>query len=197
MAAGAGTWQTRRNDLLLTSPPGTAARVTALPGPASPAPVSTVVAPATSSPIPPPRPVPATLADRSPTPNQFPLDTEAYNEKVGATLRHRSGGPYLTETDVRQRALKLARCSSDVGDSARCDGAVVKFFETYASAYQGYGTAGWQYRGGFGHDREVYLVTVYGALPFCPRVPIIGPDGCPMYRDHDDVVIDATTGEPS
>lgn len=161
----------------------------------STAPVTTISSPIMSRPIPPPRPVPAVLADPSPAPQEFPMSIETFNEGVGAHLRHRSGGPYLTEAEVRQRALALTRCEEA---TARCDGAVVRFFPSYASAYQAFGASPWQYMGGFGHDREVYLVTVYGALPFCPRgPPMIGGGGCPIYRDHLNMVIDATTGEPS
>lgn len=158
------------------------------------APVTTISTPITPQPIPPPRPLPAVLADPSPSPSEFPMSIEIYNEGVGARLSHRSGGPYLTEGDVRQRALDLTRCEQA---NARCDGAVVRFFASYASAYQAYGASSWPYIGGFGHDREVYLVTVYGALPFCPRAAIIGPSPCPIYRDHSNLVIDATTGEPT
>lgn len=151
----------------------------------------------TPEPMPPPRPVPPVLADPSPTQNEFPISIETYNEGVGARLRHRSGGPYLSEADVRQRALNLAGCASKAGDPVRCDGAVVRFFESYAAAYKEYGPPAWQYMGGFGHDREVYLVTVYGALPLCPKTISRYGSDCPLYLDHTNLVIDATTGEPS
>jgi hypothetical protein len=148
----------------------------------------------TSTSLPPPRADVTQLADPSPTPNEFPISIEQYNEGVGARLRHRSGGPYLSEADVRDRVLKLQRCG-ETPDS-RCDGAAVRLFGSYAAAYRDYGPPVWQYMGNFGHDREVYLVTVYGALPFYPHGPSILASGR-HYRDHQNYVIDATTGEPS
>jgi len=165
------------------------------PGPAQPAAgPGPSQATTTSTSIPPPRADITQLADPSPTPNEFPMSIEQYTEGVGARLRHRSGGPYLSEADVRARALKLQRCGES--PDSRCDGAAVKLFDSYAAAYRDYGPPTWQYMGGFGHDREVYLVTVYGALPFHPRGPNIGGSGL-LYRDHQNYVIDATTGEPS
>ena len=142
---------------------------------------------------PPPRPVPADLADPSPTPQDFPMSIQVYNEGVGAKLRHRTGGPYLSEADIRGRVRQVAGCD-DPRSGARCDGVVVRFFDSYASAYRQFGAPVWQYNGGFGHDREVYLATVYGAFPFCAKG--ISGFGCPAYREHVNLVLDATTGEP-
>ena len=83
--------------------------------------------------------------------------------------------------------------SSQVG--SRCDSSFVQLFDSYEAAYRTYGPPAWQYVGSFGHDREVYLATVYGAFPFCPKTTAATP--CPLYRDHMNFVIDAVTGDPT
>lgn len=146
--------------------------------------------------IPPIRPVPQTLADPTPTPDAFPQALEDSNEAMfPGSILHRSGGPYLSEAQIRERVLVLARCGPEPSPTtARCDGMAIRFFDSYGRAFEAYGPPAWSYYVGFfGHDREVYLVTVYGALPYCNR-GISRFAGCPIYRDHQNFVIDATTG---
>lgn len=174
----------RRRDDPAADPPFTSMPMT-LPAPAPPS-------------IPPPGPVPQELADPTPEPNAFPQHLERSNEALfPGSILHRSGGPYRSEAQIRERVTQLVRCGPEpTPETARCDGIVVRFFDTYARAFEDYGPPGWSYYVGFfGHDREVYLVTVYGALPSCNR-GISRFSHCPTYRDHQNLVIDATTGEP-
>jgi hypothetical protein len=165
-----------------------------------PAAASTI--PTTAGPLlpfdpPPPRPVPADLADPAPGPNGFPLDREVSDEAAfPGNIRHRSGGPYLSEAQVRQRVRDLAHCAAAASPgTSRCDGVVVRYFDSYQQAFRDYAPPDWSYYDGtIAHDREVYLATVYGAIPYCNRA-ILRSAACPIYRDHQNYVVDATTGQ--
>lgn len=147
--------------------------------------------------VPPPQPVPQELADPSDVPNGFPLDREVSDEAAfPGNIRHRSGGPYLSEVQVRERVRDLAHCAPEPSpETGRCDGMVVRYFDSYEQAFKAYGPPFWSYYDGtIAHDREVYLATVYGALPYCNRA-LGRTSSCPIYRDHRNIVIDATTGQ--
>jgi hypothetical protein len=144
------------------------------------------------------RPAPFELAGRSATPNEFPQSIEDQNEANGTRgIRHRTGGPYLSEEQIVDRVKRELGCVAgdpNFDPRARCDAVVARMFPSYADAYRGYGPPGWHYLGSFGHDREVYLVTAYGRFSSCPKGPQLD-NTCGVVERHENQVRDATTGD--
>jgi hypothetical protein len=164
----------------------------------SPAGAPTHTAPADPrAPQPPRTPPPTELSDKATTTQTFPISIEQQNEQVApGSVRHRSGGPYLSLSQMVDQVAQRLGCGTDAwGATTRCDSVVVRFFNSYESAYREYGQAFRPYVGNLGHDREVYLATAYGSFPFCRKGDGVGT--CPVYRDHVNEVYDATIQEPA
>lgn len=110
-------------------------------------------------------------------------------------MRHHSGGPYIGDQVVRQKASELLNCGSKEPIRS-CDSIVVQFFPRYEDATNAHLKNG-IFASGLASDREVYLVSVKGALDMAGafRGAITSKDRGPMVVDHWNYQVDATTGD--
>ena len=128
--------------------------------------------------------------DHPTTPPAFPNVTHGIDPNH---IVHHSGGPYLTARQAADVALTTLRCTlggAVHGDPAsQCERADVCFFDRYATF--------WAVEGGQAHfvatwgpDREMYVVTVFGKLPFAASTE----SSAPSYVGWQTYQLDATTG---
>jgi len=110
-------------------------------------------------------------------------------------MRHRSGGPYVSIADVREKASGLLKCGS-TDPLRQCNEIVVKFFGRYEDAANAHVKNG-VFGSGLASDREVYLVSVKGSLDMSGalRAAVTSMDRAPLIVDHWNYQVDATTGD--
>lgn len=109
-------------------------------------------------------------------------------ERAGAT-----GGPYLTPTQVRDVVLDGMNCTFAVPSwRGTCSEVEVTFFWRYEDAWLARGGNSGVVFGGWGADREVYVVTVRGSF----TIPFTGRGGRGFRRVGERTYeVDATTGQ--
>lgn len=111
------------------------------------------------------------------------------------SIQHHSGGPYLTPRQAADIVLNTYDCrlGGPAGSDANstCVQVDVRFFDHYANfwAVEGGQT---QFVGAWGPDREMYVVTIFGKLPF---VTTSVNRNVPDYVPDRTYQIDATTGQ--
>lgn len=145
-----------------------------------------------------PQPVqPGDVVEAPGSPAPFPTFME--NEPG---VRHRSGGPYISEEIAIDR-VREHLCPESVKvlhlpgarDCAKYE-FTARFFPRYEDAYIEHGPKGWGFVAGWARDREVYLVSVKGTIEAYDLFKAPGEAGTdPETIDHWNAEIDATTGE--
>ncbi len=160
-------------------------------------------APSFSSPPPQPAANPPPFLPASPRPQDppfkatpqggIPFPTQ-FDSQPG--MRRRSGGPYVSAADVRQKASTFLKCGS-VSPLRRCDAVVVKFYDRFEDAANAHIKTG-NFASGLASDREVYLVSVKGSLDmtgtFRGASASVNSEP-PFVVDHWNYQVDATTGD--
>jgi hypothetical protein len=140
----------------------------------------------------PPSPAPVRPIARSPVPP--PAGAPFPAPGPGRGLLHHTGGPYVSRAQVVRHVLRDLECS--VGSQRRnapgvvCARVDVAFFARYADAWKLRGAI-WAFVDPWAADREMYVVTVWGALPVA-GVPYRAGDPAPVELTT--VLVDATTG---
>lgn len=138
---------------------------------------------------------PAVPAASKPSQDVFSIPFPDETGFPPGTVRHHSGGPYVSQVAAAQAAMATLGCSVGTAQAdfqgTRCDSASTKFFSRYDDGWGEMGP-GWGFVNAWGPDREVYYVTVHGLLKFTPRTPFVSSG---IETDHWNVQIDATTGE--